>query len=101
MTIEPGFYEDGEFGIRIENCNLVVNAETRYCYAKNVQFVRFEPLTWVPIQREFIDKSLMNQEEIQWINDYHRKCVELVGNELKRDNKIDVYEWLIEQAQSI
>ncbi len=39
VTNEPGYYEDGQFGIRIENCMLVVKADTTYCYAKGVEFL--------------------------------------------------------------
>ena len=125
ITNEPGYYEDGQFGIRIENCMLVVKADTTYCYAKGVEFLkyefqneffkininqntsliiflfRFEPLTLVPIQREFIDVALLSSEELKWLNDYHRKCEEIIGNELKKSNKLNVYDWLVEQCKPL
>ena len=100
VTIEPGYYEDGHFGIRIENCVLIVAAETKFKHAGS-EFVRFEPLTYVPIQRQLIDVSLLSADEIQWINDYHARCVSVVGDELKRQNKADIYNWLIEQTKPI
>jgi Xaa-Pro aminopeptidase len=63
--------------------------------------LRFEPLTLVPIQREFIDVSLLSNEELKWLNDYHRKCEEIIGNELKKLNKLNVYNWLVEQCKPV
>jgi len=63
--------------------------------------LRFEPLTLVPIQREFIDVSLLSNEELKWLNGYHRKCEEIIGNELKKLNKLNVYNWLVEQCKPV
>ena len=98
VTIEPGYYEDGKFGIRIENCVRVVTADTPY---SNGKYLRFEPLTYVPIQREFVEKSLLSDEELKWLNDYHAKCCSLVGDELKKQGKLHVYEWLIQQTKPL
>jgi len=101
VTIEPGFYEDNKFGIRIENCVRTVKANTKYHYASNVEFLTFEPLTYVPIQRELIDKNLLNDEEVKWLNEYHQTCATLIGKELKKQDKIEVYEWLLEETKPI
>lgn len=101
VTIEPGYYENDKFGIRIENCVLAVKAATKYKYASNVDFLTFEPLTYVPIQRELIDKSLLDADELNWLNSYHAKCTELIGPELKKAGQNDVYEWLLEQTKPI
>lgn len=101
ITNEPGYYEDGQFGIRIENCMLVTKAETPYRYAAGVDFLKFEPLTWVPIQRDFIEVSLLSREELTWLNEYHLKCAEIVGAELRQANKLEVYNWLIEQTKPL
>jgi Xaa-Pro aminopeptidase len=99
VTNEPGYYEDGQFGIRIENCMIVVRADTRYQYSSTVNFLRFEPLTLVPIQREFIDVSLLSIDELNWLNEYHAKCASIIGDQLKKLNKINIYNWLIEQTK--
>lgn len=100
MTIEPGYYHEGRFGIRIENCYLVVRANTKHNFA-DVEFLRFEPLTLVPIQREFIEESLINNEEKTWLNYYHKRCLDEMGNKLLESNKIDVYKWLVEQTKPL
>jgi Xaa-Pro aminopeptidase len=66
---EPGFYETGSHGIRIENLMLCVEKEkTEYG-----EFLAFESLTLFPIDTQLIDLELMSPEEIAWLNDYHRK----------------------------
>lgn len=99
ITIEPGYYKDGQFGIRIENCNLVVKANTKNKSSTN--FVCFEPLTLVPIQRELIDLDLINEEERSWIDKYHSRCAEVIGKELLDMKKVDVHAWLLEQTKPL
>jgi len=100
MTIEPGYYQDGEFGIRIENCYLVVSAKVAHNFA-DMQFLKFEPLTLVPIQREFIDVDLINDEEKSWLNRYHKRVLDSIGPELTKTGKHEVYEWLVEQTKPL
>ena len=66
VSNEPGYYEKNKFGIRIEN--LIYVKKRR----KNIFF--FENLTMVPIDKNLIDRSLLNKNEKQWINDYHQNC---------------------------
>ena len=69
---EPGFYKTGEYGIRIENLVLCVADE------KNDfdTFYRFEDLTLFPIDKKLINKDLLSQKEIDWLNNYHHKVFE-------------------------
>lgn len=99
ITIEPGYYKDGQFGIRIENCNLVVAANTKNKSPTN--FVCFEPLTLVPLQRELIDLDLLNEEERAWIDKYHLRCAEIIGKELLAKNNLDTHDWLLEQTKPL
>jgi Xaa-Pro aminopeptidase len=101
VTIEPGFYENNQFGIRIENCVRTIKANTKYARAGSVDFLTFEPLTYVPIQRELIDKSLLDLHELTWLNSYHHECARIIGDELTIVNKKDVHEWLLQQCQPL
>ncbi|MFB5944642.1 aminopeptidase P family protein [Albibacterium profundi] len=66
-SIEPGLYIEGNYGIRIEN--LVVNRiETENQFG---QFQSFETLTLCYIETSLIDKSLLDDKHIKWLNDYH------------------------------
>ncbi|XP_062520265.1 xaa-Pro aminopeptidase 1-like [Corticium candelabrum] len=93
LSDEPGYYEDGSFGIRIENLVLVVQANTRHDF-KQRGFLTFEALTLVPMQAKMIDINLLTATELEWLNSYHTTCREKVGEELKRQGKQDVLKWL-------
>ncbi|PHJ18576.1 creatinase domain-containing protein [Cystoisospora suis] len=73
LSVEPGYYEKDNFGIRIENLVYITKAAPSDDF-ENMKFLRFEQLTMVPIQKELVLLSLLNNEEIQWLNSYHQ-CV--------------------------
>ncbi|KAM7103739.1 LOW QUALITY PROTEIN: xaa-Pro aminopeptidase 1 [Ciconia maguari] len=100
VSDEPGYYEDGSFGIRIENVVLVVPAETKYNF-KNRGSLTFEPLTLVPIQTKMIDVNLLTQKECNWVNDYHQKCREVIGAELERQGRHEALRWLIQETEPL
>ncbi len=68
---EPGFYKSGEYGIRIENLVLCVADESNDFGT----FYRFEDLTLFPIDKKLINKDLLSQQEINWLNNYHQKVL--------------------------
>jgi Xaa-Pro aminopeptidase len=70
VSNEPGFYKEGEFGIRIENLILVQHSEEE----PNNSFLEFETLTFVPIDRRLISLNLLDNNELEWINNYHTQC---------------------------
>jgi Xaa-Pro aminopeptidase len=67
---EPGYYEDGAFGIRIENICITTTANTPNNFA-NRNFCQFETVTMCPIETTLINFSLMTADEIKWLNSYH------------------------------
>lgn len=69
---EPGVYKEGKHGVRLES--VVVCVEDGKVGSD--EFLRFETMTRVPLEREAIDKSLLTEEEIAWVNDYHQACYE-------------------------
>ncbi|CAM9782148.1 unnamed protein product, partial [Chrysoparadoxa australica] len=72
VSNEPGYYEAGGFGIRIENL-LEVSATGVRNEELGRDFYRFEPLTLIPIQKDLLVLELMHDEEIEWLNAYHAK----------------------------
>ena len=66
-SIEPGIYRPGKWGIRIENLVLNVPGDV----TDFGDFLRFETLTLCPIDTRCIDRSILTQPEIDWINQYH------------------------------
>lgn len=69
---EPGYYEEGKFGIRHENLMLVIMGE-KTAYG---QFLQLEPLTMAPFDREAIEVSLLTKEELGLLNTYHQMVYE-------------------------
>ncbi|NXA70192.1 XPP2 aminopeptidase, partial [Mohoua ochrocephala] len=92
-SIEPGYYRDGEFGIRIEDIALVVEAQTEK------PFLTFEVVSLVPYDRNLIDLSLLSPEQIRYLNSYYEKIRAHVGPELRRQRLEEEYEWLQESTR--
>lgn len=90
---EPGIYKSGKHGIRIENLILTVkDKETEFG-----TFLRFETLTLCPIDIRAIDVSLLNDQEIAWLNNYHQKVYDLVSPLLSGKEK----EWLKNSTKAL
>jgi Xaa-Pro aminopeptidase len=85
LTNEPGYYEDGQFGIRIENVLVVRKVETRHQFGGK-EYYGFEHITFVPIQTKMIERSLLSQAEVDWINRYHAECLEKVTPYMEKDS---------------
>ncbi|GLI66862.1 hypothetical protein VaNZ11_010849 [Volvox africanus] len=88
---EPGYYEDGSFGVRIENLVVVVEKETPFRYAGQI-YLGFERLTFVPLQAKLIDTSLMSPDEVSWVDRYHEDVWTRVSPRLQAQP--DVLGWL-------
>ena len=79
VSNEPGFYENGKFGIRIENLIYVKR------YKKKLIFENF---TLVPIDKNLIDLSIMKKNEINWLNAYHKKVFSYLKNFMTKEENI-------------
>ncbi len=71
-TDEPGYYEEGSHGIRIENELLCLKDEKN----EYGQFMKFESLTICPYDLDPILKNQLTNEEKMWLNTYHKECFE-------------------------
>ncbi|XP_014485321.1 PREDICTED: xaa-Pro aminopeptidase 1 [Dinoponera quadriceps] len=100
LSNEPGYYEDDKFGIRLENIELVVAAKTPYNY-KDRGFLTFETVTLVPIQTSLLDTSLLTDEEIDYLNNYHARCLEVLRPFLRGMENIQALHWLEKQTLPI
>lgn len=72
MSNEPGVYKEGRHGIRIENIMLCVESEE----TEFGRFLEFECISFCPIDTKPILKNLLTEEEVRWINQYHKDCFE-------------------------
>ncbi|EQK97953.1 X-Prolyl aminopeptidase [Ophiocordyceps sinensis CO18] len=75
LSNEPGYYEDGQFGIRIENVMLVREVETEHCFGDK-PFLGFTHVTMVPYCQNLIDRALLTVEEKEWINVYNAEILD-------------------------
>jgi Xaa-Pro aminopeptidase len=83
ISNEPGYYKNGEYGIRIENLEVVSKK-----YLKNSEnFLYFENLTRVPFELELINKEILTIDEINWINLYHEKVYRELANLINSDDR--------------
>ena len=93
VTAEPGEYEAGEVGIRIENeIECYHKADNQYG-----TFLAFRPLTFVPIATSPIVPGVLDKEQVAWLNDYHRKVFEQLAPRLTEDERA----WLAEKCAAI
>lgn len=100
LSNEPGYYEDGQFGIRLENVALIVKANTVYSRV-NCEFYTFETVTLVPIQTKLLNISLLTDEEISYLNDYHKKCLNTLKPLLKGPENSETLVWLERETKPI
>eukprot|EP00808_Paulinella_micropora_P026833 g51920.t1 len=98
ITNEPGYYHDGRFGIRIENVMLTVPVDTKNNH-QNQRFLGLEPLTLVPIQKKMIEVGLLSSEEREWLNIYHKLCLNKVGPFLK--SQPAALQWLTQATKPL
>ena len=90
VSNEPGYYEDGQFGIRIENLLEItyVQEEDNIAYDKGLKvgdegypkkaptqktFLKFKTMTMIPIQKSLIKINLMSDQELDWLDEYHQE----------------------------
>ena len=72
ITDEPGYYEDGAFGIRIENVLYVKRATGLPCsFGGDSSWLNFQPLTCVPINTRLVAPGQLTIKEKEWVNSYN------------------------------
>ena len=81
VTDEPGVYKEGRYGIRTENTLLVVEGDK----TDDGTFLKFEPLTLVPIDLRAVDMSLLEREDIRQLKDYQSLVVNAVSEHLNEE----------------
>lgn len=83
VSNEPGYYVEGEYGIRHENLIAVKESET----TGSGTFYEFETLTFCPFFKDTIVKEILSEEEITWLNAYHKTCEEKLAPHLEGEVK--------------
>jgi Xaa-Pro aminopeptidase len=95
-SVEPGLYRPGQWGIRIENLVMNVPADTAEGDTFG-EFLEFETLTLCPIDTRCIERALMREDEVAWLNGYHA----MVRERLTPKVSGDALAWLIERTKPI
>lgn len=93
VTNEPGLYLSGKFGVRIENTLLIKDYQT----TEFGKFLQMESLTLCPIDLTPVDFSMLQPEEIEWLDTYHRDVFEKLSPYLEGED----LEWLREATRPV
>ena len=93
VSNEPGYYKAGAYGIRIENLVLVQPSQA----TAEREMLGFETLTLAPIDRNLIDPSLLEDEEIAWLDAYHARVRETLSPIVDQDTA----HWLAEVTRPL
>lgn len=91
ISNEPGYYEDGAFGMRVESLVIAKKVATKYTFNK-MTFLEFETITMIPIQKKLIDTSQLSKAEIDWLNEYHQTVLEKLTPLMKDDDEVKFLE---------
>lgn len=96
-SIEPGYYKEKDFGIRIEDIVVTVPAKTKY----GQNFLTFDTVSLVPYDRKLIDTTLLSPEQLQWLNNYYETIQRLLGSELDRQGLSEEKAWVLKNTEPI
>ncbi|KAI0762185.1 Creatinase/aminopeptidase [Trametes elegans] len=96
LTNEPGFYNAGKWGMRIESALVVRRARTKGQFNGDI-WLKFERLTCVPIQTKMVKEVMLSKEERQWLKDHNRRCLELLEPFVRTDKR--AMRWLRREAE--
>jgi Xaa-Pro aminopeptidase len=92
---EPGYYKEGDYGIRIEN--LVVVTEPENISGGERPMMGFETITLAPIDLELVEPALLMEEEREWLNRYHARVREMLSPVIDSDTRA----WLAHATRAI
>uniref|UniRef100_A0A7N6B3P3 X-prolyl aminopeptidase (aminopeptidase P) 2, membrane-bound n=1 Tax=Anabas testudineus TaxID=64144 RepID=A0A7N6B3P3_ANATE len=94
-SIEPGYYKENDFGIRIEDVAVIVPVTTKYGH----NYLTFDTVSLVPYDRKLIDTSLLSSEQLQWLNSYYETIRKLVGLELDQQELHEEKDWMLRNTE--
>ncbi|XP_072019507.1 xaa-Pro aminopeptidase 2-like isoform X2 [Amphiura filiformis] len=79
LTNEPGYYsEKNEYGIRLENVMVIVQANTNYTFG-DYDWNTFDTISLVPFEKNLIDHTMLSIDQIKWLNTYNKKVRKVIG----------------------
>lgn len=93
LSNEPGVYKEGQYGIRTENIMVVKH----HCTTEMGELLKFDVISYCPIDINAIDVSMLTQEELSWVNNYHKIVYDKLSPYLNEKEK----EWLRNETKEI
>ncbi|KAM4055647.1 metallopeptidase family M24 domain-containing protein [Hirsutella rhossiliensis] len=98
LSNEPGYYEDGRFGVRIENVMLVREVETDHCFGDK-PFLGFSHVTMVPYCQNLVDTTLLTSAEKEWLNAYSAEILDKTRGFFENDPL--TMAWLMRETRPV
>lgn len=96
LSNEPGYYQDGHYGIRLENVMFVKDSGFRF---NDVSFLEFETITLVPFCKALINTAMLDDRDIVWLNNYHLRVWQEHSKRL--DQGSYAYKWLKRETSPV
>ena len=95
LTIEPGLYIEGKFGVRIESVGTVTK------HPEYANSLCFNIVTRVPISPKLVEPSLLTDAEKTWLNNYNKLCYDSLSPLLKSPEDATVLEYLKNECKPV
>ena len=93
LSNEPGYYEAGWGGIRLENLYVVKKAEGYKQHPAGKGWLCFETLTLIPFERRLIEREILSQDEVKWLDEYHHRVLQEISPLLEKPQDIQWLKW--------
>lgn len=94
----PGFYKLGKYGVRLGNVMKVISKGPIQNEAAST-YLGFEQITLFPFELKLIDFEKLSKQEIEWLNEYHRRVQTEIGAELEKRSKLKALDWLKQKTK--
>ena len=98
ITDEPGYYEDGAFGVRLENILVVERAAPPCRFGGEEAWCRMAPLTCVPLGTAAVDAAQLTARELHWLNAYNAWCRDTLEPLLQGEGDAPALAWLRKES---
>jgi Xaa-Pro aminopeptidase len=85
LSNEPGYYREGQYGIRIENLQYITPPAP--IPGGEIDMLGFECLTWAPLARDLIVVDMLSQAERDWVDAYHARVRDILSDKLEGEVK--------------
>ncbi|XP_033732213.1 xaa-Pro aminopeptidase ApepP-like isoform X2 [Pecten maximus] len=100
FTVEPGYYEMDNIGVRMENVMYITPAHVNQLSSR-CKFLRFETITLVPYESHLIDYNMLSHTHLDWLNEYNSRVLQKTAPILERFGDTDALAWLMKRVENV